>query len=105
MPCYQTRVTQVDMSQADIDIVRAAVEGLGFVTRETGYGLSIHRSVGGEVGQFRKGIGMTFFNDALSEEHFRKAYAESAVKGAARKFGWNVTAKSGSKFTLERRAF
>ena len=92
MPCNAIRVVTMELSAADADILRDALQACGFQY----HGRAVERIIqSGRVGI------------PAGQEHkvveLRRVYAEKVIQVAARRFGFQVTRRGERQLTVSRR--
>ena len=107
MPCFTERTVTLDFTVADEGVLLRALDAIGLAAHVNADLADIARRIV-ETGRLSI-TGATMTQDR-AEEWARKlkvAYAEDAVKTAAKKFGWNVTVdqKNPQVLNLGRRSF
>lgn len=88
MPCNYVIQTSVKLSAADLDVLKQALESLGYTVHKVGAGLTYSNYQG--TGTFKNGELRHPQSMGLTEDAVKQAYSKAAVKVASKKYGWNV---------------
>jgi hypothetical protein len=106
VPCFTIRTTSLHLSKLDQDLLKKALEGLGYaVTVHAQQGLWVIGSQRGNVGTFQTTTGKLISQSGtFTEQQVRQAYGQAAIKVAAERFGWKVASgKKANQYVLSRR--
>lgn len=107
MPCDQVRVTTLDFRVANTDILKTALEAIGYSVITERNGLRFYNSATGLSGTYAKGSDKLklsaprYENVAGYASAIAKAYSGQVVKAGLIKTGWKVT-QNGDKMVAER---
>jgi hypothetical protein len=107
MPCDQVRTVSVDMSKANIHVLKDALEKMGYRVEERMESLYLYDKNGYTQRGSYVGGKLTFNASGWEKtpdiNDVRRNYAAAAVEATQKKFSlWNVTKQSESKYTLRR---
>jgi hypothetical protein len=103
MPCYTVQTTTLDMSKAQPDILKAALETLGYTVSIRGanvYAVRMGAAVTWSAGSLQ--VSANADTQTVAQE-IQRTYAAQIVKTASAKFGWQVTEKAPGKLQVQRR--
>ncbi len=103
MPCDTIQYTEIDASKMQPDILRAALESMGYTVREVGAGRLTFQNGGGmSYGTYQPG-GALSVPQGFDGELLTRRYSTELVKAKATRAGWRVTEKADNKLQLTRR--
>lgn len=102
MPCNTITSVTLVLKNANLDLLKKALEGLGYLVNKVSHGL-----------QFRKNRGLTTFNyysftgefnaeNLESANAIKRAYTSQIVQNQASRFGWKVKSLSANKFQIQK---
>ena len=101
MPCDTVQYTEIDARKMQADILRKALESMGFNVKEAGAG-RLTFSDGSMFGTYQPGQFLTV-PEGFDGEELTRRYSTELVKARAARAGWRVLEKSPGKLQLVRR--
>ena len=101
MPCDTIQYTEIDATKMQGDILRKALESMGFSVREAGAG-RLTFSYGATFGTYEPGKVLTV-PEGFDGQELTRHYSTELVKTRATRAGWRVTEKEPGKLQLTRR--
>ncbi len=107
MPCDQVRYQYADFSNADLDVLRAALirDGLEITMENAERGYLYFRDSAGRTGSFQNGKFVTVEGRAVDINSIKKAYTQEVIARAQKQYGFTVKKKVGNKITLSRKVY
>lgn len=110
MPCYTRQTSTVELGpQTDTQLLRAAVEELGYRTSNLDGGFAFSQGDTAGLftgGTFREGKLSVVGSEKWTTQHqhqLQRAYSAQVVKAAAKRFGWAVKQPNPNQFQVTRR--
>jgi hypothetical protein len=101
MPCWEVRRMTLELEAADRDLLRAAIQALGYDVRQQGAQMVVALDEGDAVIE-----GSSIRVPAGSEvvvNQIKQAYSRQVLTAAAKRFGWQVNTAQTNHLTLKRR--
>lgn len=100
MPCWTRQSMSVDMKAADLDLLQAAVDALGFQSART----SGYLVLDGRFGRIVIGGGRAELDerDMQTLDQIKRGYSQQVLRAAARRSGWTVQEKDQEHVVLRR---
>lgn len=103
MPCYTQQKSVVQFgAQTDVNLLKLALERMGFSVRATQRGLSFSSFT--RSGTFENGTLSISSREQEDTNAFKRAYSAEVVRAASKRFGWTVKQTEENKFQVTRRA-
>lgn len=101
MPCDTISTTNVEfkMENTNVDLLQAALEGMGYTVNKKGNTLSFRGSGYNYVnGTFRDGKIDVEFNawQSFDVNAVKRAYSTEVVRAMGKRFGWQLKEKAGT---------
>jgi nitrate reductase beta subunit len=99
MPCYSITQVQLLLEKANVDLLKKALEGLGY--------LGLHKD--GEKrlywngGMYNKDSGKLTVREDNRVSEIKKAYSAEVVKAQAKRFGWQLKETGQYKYQIIKR--
>ncbi len=99
MPCETITSVTLELKNANLDLLKKALEKLGYLVNKVSHGL-----------QFRKKSTFNYYSqtgefnaeDFESANAIKQAYTSQLVQDKASRFGWKVKTLSANKFQIQK---
>jgi len=100
MPCDTITTVSLNMSNIDIDTMKAALEALGYKVQVSG---NVLYGTFGSIDTRRGTIEMNRYEKGLDVSTVKKAYTREVVKQKARRLGWQYKETADWQYELIKR--
>lgn len=98
MPCNTITQVRLELQNANIDLLKKALEGLGKLPVKDG-----EKRLYWQGGNYNKDTGKLTVLDQKFGETVKRAYSAEIVKAQAKRFGWQVKQTSEFKYQIIKR--
>lgn len=106
MPCYTQNTAEIDLSKANPDVLKTALEKLGYRVEIKDGTLYAGKNHNTETINWTKGQAATITSrnntDQLTKQ-IKQAYSAAAIEYAAKRNGWTIKQTSGNSYEVIRR--
>jgi hypothetical protein len=98
MPCYTITTVSLELKNANLEMLKAALTKLGM------YGIySTDKAVNWSGGSYNKETGKLTVTNTTLGNRIKQAYSGEVVKSQAKRFGWQLKEVAENKYEIIKR--
>lgn len=101
MPCDTITSVTLELKNANLDLLKKALEGLGYMVNMTSQGLRFCTKYGPTFNYYSQS-GEFNAENLESAKAIKRAYTSQIVQNQANRFGWKVKSLSANKFQIQK---
>jgi len=101
MPCDTVTSVTLVLKNANLDLLKKALEGLGYIVTKTSQGLRFCTRYGPTFNYYSQ-TGEFNAENLESANAIKRAYTSQLVQNQASRFGWKVKTLSANKFQIQK---